>query len=426
VWLARQDSDARVLLTTFSDPLAYALQTRLYRLIHHQPRLAEQIEVHSLDAIALRIGRARFGRLKLAEPARIRAWIAEAAEGVHMTRFTPNFLWEEWLNILDAWQLDTWEACQQVKRLGRKTRLSESQREILWGIYAQVWQKLGEQGLITQAGVYAKLADLYARGERSPFAHVVVDEAQDIDVQQLRFLAALGAGRANGLYFAGDLGQRIFRLPFSWAALGVNVRGRATTLRVNYRTSHQIRRQADRLLQSEIADVDGNVESREGTVSVFNGPEPELRILSTEAEESEFVAEWMQALLEEGFQPPEIGIFVRSDAQLDRARVAVAQAGLSARLPSDPNTEASLRKVTLGTMHVAKGLEFRAVAVMACDDEVIPLQERIENIGDSNDIEEVYNTERHLLYVACTRARDRLLVTSTDPASEFLEDLLVN
>ena len=74
-------------------------------------------------------------------------------------------------------------------------------------------------------------------------------------------------------------------------------------------------------------------------------------------------------------------------------------------------------------MHLAKGLEFRAVAVMACDDEIIPLQERIETASDPSDLEDVYNTERHLLYVACTRARDHLLVTSVDPASEFLADM---
>ncbi len=75
-------------------------------------------------------------------------------------------------------------------------------------------------------------------------------------------------------------------------------------------------------------------------------------------------------------------------------------------------------------MHVAKGLEFRAVAVMACDDEVIPSQDRIAAVGDEADLREVYDTERNLLYVACTRARDFLLVTGVDPASEFLEDLV--
>lgn len=79
--------------------------------------------------------------------------------------------------------------------------------------------------------------------------------------------------------------------------------------------------------------------------------------------------------------------------------------------------------VAVGAMHLAKGLEFRTVVVSACDDEILPLQSRIENIADDADLEEVYNTERHLLYVACTRARDQLLVTGVEPASEFLDDL---
>src|SRR4051812_35568954 len=79
--------------------------------------------------------------------------------------------------------------------------------------------------------------------------------------------------------------------------------------------------------------------------------------------------------------------------------------------------------VSISTMHLAKGLEFRAVAVMACDDEIIPMQARIETVADDADLEEVYNTARHLLYVACTRARDHLLVTSVEPPSEFLDDL---
>ena len=89
----------------------------------------------------------------------------------------------------------------------------------------------------------------------------------------------------------------------------------------------------------------------------------------------------------------------------------------------DEQAETVSGHVSISTMHLAKGLEFRAVAVMACDDEVIPLQERIERVTDDTDLDEVYNTERHLLYVACTRARDHLLVTSVDPASEFLDDL---
>ncbi len=222
--------------------------------------------------------------------------------------------------------------------------------------------------------------------------------------------------------FAGDLGQRIFQLPFSWRALGVDVRGRSGTLRVNYRTSHQIRTQADRLLGAEIADVDGNVEQRSGTVSVFNGPPPVLAVLDTADDEAAAVGRWLAERRAEGVQPDEMAIFVRSPAQLPRAQAAAEAAGLPCTV-LDEQVQTKLGHVAVGTMHLSKGLEFRAVAVMACDDEVVPLQERIEAVADEADLAEVYDTERYLLYVACTRARDHLLVTGVEPASEFLGDL---
>ena len=115
-------------------------------------------------------------------------------------------------------------------------------------------------------------------------------------------------------------------------------------------------------------------------------------------------------------------MFVRSGAEIQRALSAIDAAGL-ASVVLDENVRTTRGSASVSTMHLAKGLEFRAVVVMACDDEVIPSQERIEMIADSGDLEDVYKTERHLLYVACTRARDYLLITGVLPASEFLEDL---
>jgi superfamily I DNA/RNA helicase len=180
--------------------------------------------------------------------------------------------------------------------------------------------------------------------------------------------------------------------------------------------------QADRLLGPEVADVDGNIEERRGTVSVFNGPAPVVRTFKTPEEEIEAVGGWLTDRSREGVLPHEVGVFVRSDAELDRARAAIGKAVLPFKI-LDEHVESASGQVSIGTMHLAKGLEFRAVVVMACDDEIIPLQSRIETVADDSDLEEVYNTERHLLYVACTRARDHLLVTSVEPASEFLDDL---
>jgi len=196
----------------------------------------------------------------------------------------------------------------------------------------------------------------------------------------------------------------------------------APPVHINYRTSHQIRMQADLPLGPEVSDVDGNTEERRGTVSVFNGPAPVVRSFADGDEEIAAVATWLKARTGEGMPAHEIGIFVRSDAEMNRARAAAEAAALPYRV-LDEKVETTGGFASLSTMYLAKGLEFRAVAVMACDDEIIPLQSRIESVADNADLEEVYNTERHLLYVACTRARDHLLVSSVEPGSEFLADL---
>jgi len=322
---------------------------------------------------------------------------------------------------VDAWSLQSWEAYQDVPRLGRKSRLGPKQRETAWAIFERTRARLAERGLTTWPAVFARLAEARA-GRDAPFDHVVVDEAQDLSVPELKFLAAIAGERPDGLFFAGDLGQRIFRPPFSWKQLGVDVRGRSATLRVNYRTSHQIRSRADRLLPDGVRDVDGEESERRGTVSVFNGPDPIVEIADDDADEIARVAAFIAAQVEAGVSPEEIGLFVRTAALLSRALAAAKAAGYET-VELDAQTAPAPGCVSIATMHWAKGMEFRAVAVMACDDEVVPLQERIETITDQADLDEVYATERHLLYVACTRARDALLVTGVDPASEFVDDL---
>jgi len=424
VHLARTHSESRVLLATFSEAFANALQTKLNRLVCNEPRLAERIDVYSLDALSLRLYKAYLGSMKLASRNDLQEALHSASEAVGGHKFTINFLISEWEQVMDAWQLENWEAYRDVVRLGRKTRLPEAQRVILWSIFERVRDWLKEQDLITQAGVFSALIPALTRSKYPPFDFAVVDEAQDISVSQLRFLAALGKDHPDALFFAGDLGQRIFQQPFSWKSLGVDIRGRSRTLRINYRTSHQIRMQADRLLGPEMIDVDGNAEDRTDTISIFNGPAPVIRVFQDETEEIKSVGAWLAEQSKSGVLPHEFGIFVRSPDQLNRAKAAVEESGIPYKILDD-HVETSSGYISICTMHLAKGLEFRAVAVMACDDEVIPLQERIEAISDDADLEEVYNTERHLLYVACTRARDRLLVTSISPPSEFLDDLQI-
>ena len=420
-YLARANPMARVLLTTFSDALARLLQTKLELLSNQDEAILKRITVASLDSIALDLYGKRFGKPRLAQRQDVERFTGEAVEW-RGCNFSPAFLYTEWDRVVDAWQLDSWEDYRIVRRAGRYRRLSESQRKTLWPIFEWVKSGLQREDLSTMAEVFGRLTVALGKGGERPFDYVVVDEAQDVNVPQLRFLAALAGGRENGLFFAGDLGQRIFQLPFSWRELGIDIRGRSQTLRVNYRTSHQIRMQADRLLDPEIADADGNLEERTGTISVFNGPPPTVRILEDEESEVNAAAEWLRKVLSDGLKPSEVGIFVRSLNQIGRATEVARRADVPFAI-LDENRDTIDDCITIGTMHLAKGLEYRAVVVMACDAEVIPLQSRVEGIMDEADLDEVYNTERNLLYVACTRARDLLLATGVKPASEFLDDL---
>jgi len=420
--LARRDPQAHVLLATFSSELAMMLRTKIGRLVGGDAKLAERIDVQFLDYVGRRLYELQFGKKNIPAEQDIREALVNAASRTDGHSFTANFLYSEWHEVIDAWQIKKWEVYRDFARLGRKTRLAESKREVLWGIFEKAGNDLADRGFVTLAEMFGRLADeMPIDNQRYDIA--VIDEAQDLNPAQLKFLAALAGRRPNGLFFAGDLGQRIFQQAFSWKSIGVDVRGRSRTLRVNYRTSHQIRTRADRLLGKAIADVDGNIDVRHGTVSVFDGPQPVIEIFNSHDDEIERIAEWLKDLYYKGVVPDEIGIFVRSENEIDRARQAVAQSGtpssdLNHLLAKTPGS------VSVGTMHLAKGLEFKAVVVMACDDEIIPSQERISSVVDESDLREVYDTERHLLYVACTRARDFLLVTSGDMPSEFLADLI--
>lgn len=422
--ILKREPQAKLLLTTFSLPLANALEKKLSILTVEASGVVHRVTILPFKGVASDLFTLAFGHHpKAASDDQIRGALKTASEALGLTGFTLRFLVSEWLNLVDAWQVDSLEAYQNVPRIGRKARLGAKQREKLWPVFVHARQALESQGVLSWPAIFGKVTAHFANRTEKPFTHAVVDEAQDLGVPELRMLAAITPDTPNALFFAGDIGQRIFNEAFSWKAVGVDVRGRSRTLKVNYRTSHQIRQVADRLMPSTQQDADGDVQDRRGTVSVFNGPEPELRTFENSQQEIQGVAEWIKSVIEAGVEPAEIGVFVRSKDQLVRARATVKAAGHT-QLELSERHEAPQGRIAIGTMHLAKGLEYRAIAVMACDDNILPLQERMEAVADEAELEEAYETERQLFYVACTRARDRLLLSGVDPASEFFADLI--
>lgn len=418
----QEDANARVLLTSFSRPLANALRAKLAILLADDAAKMGRVSISSFEDAAVELFQLSRGRRPIIATLEAQqAAIDRATKQVGYTGLSSRFVLSEWRQIVDAWNLADLESYAKVPRIGRRNRLGTKQREALWPVFETARGILSERGFLTPSQLFDLVSSEFKNREEKPFTHVIVDEAQDLGVAELRMMGSLANG-PNGLFFAGDLGQRIFQLPFSWRTLGVDVRGRSSSLRINYRTSRQIREAADQLLPQKVRDVDGIEDDRTGAQSVFEGPSPTITQCVDEAEETEKIAASIAAAVQDGISPAEIGVFVRSPEYLQRCRDAVAAAGLEGRQLTE-RAEDFGDCVSIGTMHLAKGLEFKMVVVMACDDDALPLQSRVDDAIDEDELREVFDTERHLFYVACTRARDRLHVTGIKPVSDFIADL---
>ncbi|MBU3888564.1 UvrD-helicase domain-containing protein [Methylosinus sp. KRF6] len=410
VALARANPDARVLLASFSEPLAAELAKKVLVLAPETGGVVARITTASFQSVAEQMFQLEHGlRPRIASDAVLRERLRAAAATENLKGFSERFLLSEWTNVIDAWGLASLEAYSTVQRMGRKSRLGPNQRAKLWPVFQSVRNALTAERYTTWANVFTGLAEALAQRSRKPFDHVVLDEAQDLAPAELRFFAALAPPQADGLFLSGDVGQRIFQHPFSWAGLGVDVRGRSHTLKVCYRTSQQIRRAADKLLPTVLRDADGLEDERRGIISVFDGPAPEMRSLATIAAEADAVRHAVESWVSDGIAPREIGVFVRTPHLVARARAAITAC-------------AGADEITTAPMSLAKGLEFRAVVVMACDEGVLPLDARIADAADEAELDDIYETERRLLYVACTRAREHLLLTGVTPTSEYLTD----
>lgn len=418
VRLARESPRATVLLTTFNALLAASLQAKLRALVGGDPDMGARMTVVDLPRATRALHERLIGPVAIASDADIARALSVAA-GASDLSVDERFLLDEWRLIVDGRQVPDRESYRDLPRLGRKRRLSGDKREALWSVFETARAGLEAEGLTTYAAMLDRLARRLDETGEVPFDFVVVDEAQDVLAAELRILGKLAGQRPNGLFFAGDIGQRIFRPAFSWRSEGVDVQGRSRSLRVNYRTSQQIRHHADGLLPTTLVEADGSEDNRLGVQSLFAGPPPRVETFRSAADERAAVAAWLRQRVAEGLEPASIAVVARSEGLLERASAAVQAAGLPAAAVSDPQDGG----VRIAPMHDVKGLEFRAVAVMACDEGALPSEARLMEAADEASLSEVYATERHLLYVACTRAREHLLVTGVEPASEFLEDL---
>jgi superfamily I DNA/RNA helicase len=416
--LLGENPEARVLLTSYSRTLAIRLAQHMKCVLPPDDPSWQRLDVVNVHRLAADLWRNAHGSFQPVSDDGLNRYLEAAADRQSVTEFPRRFLRSEWDTIIDPWDVDSWERYRNIPRIGRGTPLGARQRFALWSVFDDVRQQLSAKSEMTWDGLCYRVAETL---DDAPYEHVVADECQDLGPAELRLLQALApADGVNNLFLTGDSGQQIYRRGFSWLAAGIDVRGRARRLRVNYRTTEQIRRFADALLADATREPNEDTEER-ASVSLLYGPPPDLYAASDPAEESEYLSAWLAELFTDGFEPQHVGIFARTKGILEeRVAPALLRLGRATHTLSDDDPP-SEGLVSVGTMHRAKGLEFRAVAVVGCDAAVLPLSFALKSVGDAGDLDEIVAQERHLLYVACTRAQRRLLVSWAGKPSAFLD-----
>ena len=410
----------KVLLTTFSSTLAADLEAK--RDLLCDPTESGKISVGTVYAAAQEILQAadvRFTRVQAQTTGRM---LGEARRDTGV-RFSQRFLQTEWDRVIVAQGIEGREQYREAPRAGRGVPLRAGERDQLWEVFGRVRGRLAEEGKMTFPDTCRAARKVLEAGVvDSPYDAVVVDEVQDLNPQEILFLKALGGLGENGITLVGDRGQRIYPGGFSLRALGIEVRGRSLSLPVNYRTSRQIQGFADRLLDGEAGDVDQGMERRGGTRNLLPGPQPEVRGFRNASEEEAWVARRISGLVEGGHAPDKIGVFARLNARLKGVELALKRANVKPARLKKGEYPAEDGCVKLGTMHRAKGLEFRAVFVVSVNRDVLPESGAVGDPDDALEREAALRRERQLLYVSATRARERLYVYYHGPPSLFLTE----
>ncbi len=317
----------------------------------------------------------------------------------------------------------SWSEYRKARRVGRGKALATKDREALWRIFSAVQETLAAKHRYDWAGMCRRALELLEAGTvKAPYDAVIVDEVQDLTPPALRFIAGLAKQSPGKLMVVGDAGQRIYPGNFSLSRLGIEVRGRAHILRLNYRTTEQIRRAADRVIGRTTDDMDGGKVRRDKTRSLRRGPTPTLKSYDSVDDELAGAVEQVTRWLDSGLAPESIALFARSRGASTSIVTSLKDASIRAHRLADGEAVAS-GAVAVGTMHRAKGLEFKAVLVFGCTSDALPSAGMLRAFVDPQDREDAIERERRLLYVAMTRARDELVLSWHGEPSPFLECL---
>lgn len=414
----------RVLFTTFTTSLAQDIEANLRTLCpEHLDAQPPRIEVINLDRwVSQFLKRKNFER-KVAYFGEARDRLEEIWRDVFLDHVLPDGLSEafvkaEWAQIVQATGLTEQRSYLKASRAGRGTPLDRRKRAALWEVFSDYRARMISEGLAEPDDAYREAIEiLLAQAPNLPYAAVIVDEAQDMGEQAFRLVRAIvpeaSSGDQNSIFVVGDAHQRIYARRASMSVCGINVRGRSRQLRLNYRTTQEIRTWAVSILEGvSVDDLDQGTDSLRGYVSVLRGAPPELVSYRSETEELKGLVDWTRVQLADQIGLADLGVLCGRRADVARVRRALSSAGIETiELQAGSTDDRSAPGVRVTTMHRAKGLEFFSVAIPLLSESAFPPAGALNAAVDQADRTDIVDQYRSLLHVAATRAKKTLRVS---------------
>jgi superfamily I DNA/RNA helicase len=422
-WLTQKlCSKEKILFTTFTANLAGDIRDNLRKICTVEEQ--RHIEVINLDAWVSQFLKEEGYTYSIAyEDELNEIWeeaITMADEDIDLQ---VGFFLEEWSKVVSANEAFSLELYLKAPRLGRGTRLDRKKRIQVWHVineYQNIMKENHFRDIETAMYECRKLLEKKAIEQR--YATVIVDEGQDFNVSAFRLLRALaGSEHQNDMFIVGDSHQRIYKNKASLSKCGINIRGRSNYLKVNYRTTEEIRKFAFALLKGiSFDDLDDGYDEGKVCQSLTHGEAPVTVNFKTATEEFDYIAEELKKLINSGVNQKNICVVARTHRLLDDYIALLTRSGLKTyEIKRNKLDDRSFDGVRMATMHRVKGLEFQYVFIVAVNNRILPLVSVI-NHTDAISEEESITAEKCLLYVALTRAQKSAYITSYGSPSEFL------
>jgi superfamily I DNA/RNA helicase len=424
VWLARQlINQSKILFLTYNTNLAADIKANLAKLASSEELAC--IEVINIDAWVARYLKSKRYTARLVVESELEGdWenIFNAAASPPGKSLPLSFYKEEWERVVLPNRIDTREAYLKVSRTGRGVALSRRQRAVIWDVFDDMRTLLRQRGSRTYQDGTLDARDLVLQdSDNSMYGHVIVDETQDMGSEALMLIRALVDENVNDLFFVGDGHQRIYRRRAVMGKCGIKIVGRSRKLKINYRTTEEIRKFASALLQGlHIDDLDGGEDGSKDYLSLTRGPVPELTGFNSQQEEIEWIVKKTKVLSDKDGSLAGCCVLLRNGKLRNEYAQGLRNAGLDVVILESRADNQSVPGIRVANMHRVKGLEFRHVFMAAMNKGVVPNYYSVSGSEDPVEIREKELSERALVHVCASRAIESLMTTWHGVPSEYI------